>query len=400
MATHGGIIDRSAKLQIVPHSRTIVVPDTCKVIGTVGDHMSEQVTFQCPKDIDGHDIVNCTDHYVTWRTVEGDMGHDKLDKIEEDGECVYYAWTVRGHTTKVAGIVSFSVHFEDYPVDAGNPSACPTCGSDVTPPSICETCGTKVIYGGVPSYSWSTTECKDCTILGSINGSRGAFELLYVEGDTLVFADHTPVRDETLLLNTNGVVPSGSMKITENGSHEVIGLISVDVAVPSSGTPKIIVSEDGTITATDDIGSNAVTEKLNNNHDPDFIAGNIRSGKKIFGVTGTYEPTVRMSVDIGTAKREDYGSMEYLTVENGNLVMKTEATIPEGAFRVVAGSCIEFKTEKSFSYKFFYQPNKNQMSEYEYAGEVRCYVEGNDFSTRAVRIPIIDDVFFVTLKLR
>lgn len=173
MTKHSSIVDSGAYFQIIPHTRKIVVPPPYAVIGTVGEHFAEQLTFRCPKLIDGHDVAKCANKYVTWQNVNGEVGHDKLKNVLENGKDVYFTWDVRNGLTVAKGIVSFSVHFED--VDAN----------------------------GKTHYRWSTTVCKECEILDSINASLGKYEAVYVEGDVLVFADYNIVKNSTLPLDTN-----------------------------------------------------------------------------------------------------------------------------------------------------------------------------------------------------
>lgn len=282
--THDRIFDSGTKFQIVPSTRKVTVPVNYKVIGTVGDHMSEQLTFQCPKEIDGHNIEQCVDHYVTWLNADGELGHDHLELIGTDDDHLYYAWDVRGNTTVKAGLVSFSVHFEDSTAD------------------------------GKIKYRWSTAECKECEILDCITAAVGAFELLYVDDatETLVFADHTPVRDEALLLKTPGIVPSGTKVIDTNGHHDVANYAFADVNIPSErpiqirvedggvvkaydgqqvvdtyqlDKPIIMVEGNGTVSAT--THGMLTTHTIRETDDPDLKPENIKKDVNIFGVTGS-----------------------------------------------------------------------------------------------------------------
>lgn len=231
MTTHSGIRDSGAMLQIIPSTRKISVPTNCKVIGTVGDINSEQVRFQCPKEIDGHDIEGCNQHYVTWENANGDIGIDHLEFLSKDDENLYFGWIVRGELTTKAGIVSFSIRFED------------------------------ISESGRTVYSWGTTECRDCKILDTVNASVGAFANVYVDGHTLVFADHTPVYDgQTLVLETPGIVPNGRKTINTNGVHDVVGFASVDVMVPRDNAITLELQDGGVMVATD--GSTTVTKQL------------------------------------------------------------------------------------------------------------------------------------------
>lgn len=265
MANHSVVIDSGTFFEIVPNARKIIVPAEYKVIGTEGDHLSEQLTFRCPKLIDGHDIAGCARHYITWNNVKGDVGHDSLEIANSDNEYIYFAWTIRDALAVAAGIVSFSVHFED--LDANDKL----------------------------SYRWSTTTCKDCEILESINAFLSTYEAIYVSGDTLVIADYTLVKNETLSLETNGLIPEGTIKITRNGSYDVGKYAEIEVAV-GANAPQIKVSKDGVITASE--GGVESQLKLSAEEDPDFIAKNIKNGVNIFGVEGNYVPTTADEPDL------------------------------------------------------------------------------------------------------
>lgn len=283
MANHSGVIDTGTHYQIVPNTRKITVPAAYKVIGTVGEHFAEQLTFMCPKLIDGHEVAGCARKYITWKNVNGDIGHDELRFLTEDEENLYFTWDVSNGLTVAKGVVSFSVHFED--VNVNN----------------------RIIY------RWSTTECRECEILDSINAFLGKYEAVYVSGDTLVFADYNPVKDGVLSIDSNGLIPEGTLEITKNGAYDVGTYAAVEVEVdPPSGTmmivqngtydvtkyaearvelpvetPQIAVSEDGTIEAT--VSGVKSQVKLGSEHDSDFNADNIKKGVTIFGVEGVYE---------------------------------------------------------------------------------------------------------------
>ena len=138
MAKHGKIKDNGEYFIINPASRKITVPHAHKSISTVGDHNSEQITFECPQILDGHDVAQCTSRYVTWVNVKGEIGHDELEimQVEQGKEgMIYLSWTIRNALTVAKGVIQFSIHFE--------------CNAE----------------DGTTLYRWSTTTCKDCEIL-------------------------------------------------------------------------------------------------------------------------------------------------------------------------------------------------------------------------------------------
>ena len=50
-------------------------------------------------------------------------------------------------------------------------------------------------------------------------------------GNALVFADYNAVKDGTLEIKTNGIIPEGIMKIKDNGIFEVGEYAQVEVEV-------------------------------------------------------------------------------------------------------------------------------------------------------------------------
>ena len=219
------IKDANAPFEVDPFARKITVPYTGRVIGVVGDNCSEKVTFKIPKTIDGHSMASCTRKYVAWRNVYGEPGTDGLEIIEEGEEYVLYAWTVRDAITIAKGLVEFSLHFE--------------CDNPET---------------GKQIYSWGTHTCSDCEILDSVNTIMGAYAAIYIDGDALVFSDYTPVREKTLELES-GIIPEGTLEITEAGKHDVARYAYADIKEVYE-TPGITIT-DGKVSAT----ANGVTSE-------------------------------------------------------------------------------------------------------------------------------------------
>lgn len=307
MTEHIILNDAGACFQIVPNTRKVVVPPARTVIGTAGEYNAEQITFMCPKAIDGHAVKNCSLKYIAWQNVDGDDGHDELAFVKEDAESVYFAWVVSEGITATTGVVSFSVHFEDR--DAND----------------------------VLLYRFSTTTCKDCEILDSVNAVLNAYQAIYVAGETLVLADYNVVKEGELALDSQGFVPEGTVEITGNGLHDVGRYAQANVAVDAP-TGKMTITKNGTYDVTDyaeaqvnlefadpkiSIGlsgyvsasanGKSSTVKLSSEHDPDFVKENIRHGVTIFGVRGKYMPHELVQGKIEVAGPSSYG--EFIDVD-------------------------------------------------------------------------------------
>ena len=266
MANHRGVKDSGEYFVISPISRKVTVPHAHKSIGTVGDHNSEQITFECPRIVDGHDVSQCASRYITWINVNGEIGHDELQiaQVEQGTEgMIYLSWTIRNPLTVAKGVVQFSVHFEDIDEEENT------------------------------VYRWSTATCRDCDILDSINGVLGAYEAIYVSGETLVFSDYTPVKEGVFHVETDGLIPEGTKRIESNGVYDVGEFAQVDVAV-GAHAPQITVQEGGLIIAKE--GGVESQEQLSAEHNPNFVAENIKKNVNIFGVEGNYAPIPKISV--------------------------------------------------------------------------------------------------------
>lgn len=203
MSTHNRIADEGIKFQVVPSTRKIIIPTSYNVLGAVGDHNSEQITFQCPKTIDGHDVVNCSDHYVIWKNAKGETGRSEISVITTDDNNLYLGWTISSDITAAEGYVDFSLHFED------------------------------IVANGWTAYKWSTAVCTECLVLESITYSG--------ESDTPVIPD-------------GYVRPSGTLDVTTNGEHDVFGYAAANVAVPVPTLHPITISKNGTYEPDDGYG--------------------------------------------------------------------------------------------------------------------------------------------------
>lgn len=324
MAKHRGVKDSGEYFVITPASKKVTVPHAHKSIGTVGDHNSEQITFECPQMVDGHDVSQCARRYVSWVNVEGKIGHDELQvaEVEQGTEgMIYLSWTIRNALTVAKGIVQFSIHFED------------------------------VDENGITLYRWSTATCKDCEILDSINGILATYEAVYVSGDALVFADYTPVTDGTVEINTT-MIPEGTLKITNNGTFPVGEYASVEVAV-NLEEPTITIDDTGLVEAT--VKGFSSCAQLSAEHDSDFKPENIKKGVNIFGVNGTFTDinarilTCRVKFTASLVYPSCYIDIEYCGAgDNGVSNLKTRVSIEDFAeIKVLENSIMRITCNQS-----------------------------------------------------
>lgn len=252
---HSTVKDSGTFLVVDPATRTVTAPEGQRALGVSGDHLSEQVTFEVPQFIDSHDVTMCLRKYITWANAVGEVGHDELTLDRTADGKAYFVWSVRDGLTMAPGFVKFSIHFED--------------ADDAQ----------RVVY------RWGTKTCADFEVLDAINTTLGAYEAIYVAGNTLVIEDYTPVEDKTLALDMPGIIPEGTKVITEAGVHDVGTYAAVEV-VGVFEAPTISVNGDtGVITAT--ANGAETTHKLTKEDDADLLPANIRVGKRVFGVMGS-----------------------------------------------------------------------------------------------------------------
>ena len=165
MANHSGLADSGARLQIVPTTRSITVPQSCRVIGTYMEHNAEMLTFQCPSVIDGHDVLNCTDHFILYRNAAGDIGRVDVEPRQlmddQNSDQMIFVWTISGLVTKAAGSITFAVFFEDKD-ESG-----------------------KVVY------RFATTNCNDLQVLPNVAVSANDDESGDINWDDVIVDDNT-----------------------------------------------------------------------------------------------------------------------------------------------------------------------------------------------------------------
>ena len=309
------LIDGGVPFEIVPNTRKITVPQKNRVIGTVGDHLSEQVRFVCPMVIDGHDITLCGRKYVSWRNINNEQGNDELKELaRENGEVLFY-WNVPDGVTVGKGVVSFSVHFED------------------------------VDDNGKVEYRWGTSSCSDCEILDAVNTVLGTYKSIYVSGNKLVIADYTPVHDRTLELNSESIIPNGSLSIATNGKHDVRQYAEVDVNVSCDHDLTNLTPEN----VKKDVTINNVTGTFEGDHDlTNLKPENVKKGVNINGVVGTFGDFENINLEIENNTDVEVG-VKYTQFDGNGMTSLAMTGFMDGGtvrfFDVAKGGFILFFTD-------------------------------------------------------
>ena len=96
---------------VVGADRFIYVPESLKRIAVQYDHNIETVTFDCPRYVDGHDMLGMQ-IYINYIRADGIRGsHLCTNNIADDTDTnvMHFDWTVSGHVTYADGHISFMV---------------------------------------------------------------------------------------------------------------------------------------------------------------------------------------------------------------------------------------------------------------------------------------------------
>ena len=77
------------------------------------DHNSERITFECPRYIEGHDMMNCNKVLVNYLDVAVAGVYEVEDlKIKESAtDTVCFSWLVSCNSTAVVGALRFAITF-------------------------------------------------------------------------------------------------------------------------------------------------------------------------------------------------------------------------------------------------------------------------------------------------
>lgn len=91
--------------------RTIIVPESLKVIGVAGDHRAESIFFQIPRYFDGQDLSehNCLIRYIN---AGNEYGEYPIADKAVDEKYIILGWQITNLVTRYAGTINFTIQFE------------------------------------------------------------------------------------------------------------------------------------------------------------------------------------------------------------------------------------------------------------------------------------------------
>lgn len=146
MSHSSKIRDTDTHFIINPETRTISTASSGNNTLVQYDHNSERFTFEIPRHVDGHDMLESTEvriHYRNKSTAtmfqnNGVYLPDDLSVLGDDINTLAFSWLISCDATQNIGSLDFSIQFVCYD-------------------------------GGVIDYAWNTGIYKDITVIESIN---------------------------------------------------------------------------------------------------------------------------------------------------------------------------------------------------------------------------------------
>ena len=112
--------DTDTYFVIDPITRSITNTNRKKTVVMQYDHGSERFTFELPRFVDGHDMLECTSITVNVDNIEdetGTMNSDAPDMIDlrvhpNDPDKVISSWLISRNSTQLAGVLSFHIEYK------------------------------------------------------------------------------------------------------------------------------------------------------------------------------------------------------------------------------------------------------------------------------------------------
>ena len=146
MSHESKIRDTETHFIINPETRTITTASSGNNVLVQNDHNSERFTFEIPRYVDGHDMLESTEVRIHYRNQStgslfqqnGVYFPDDMAVMEDDNDTVAFSWLLSYDTTQQVGNLQFSIQFVCY-------------------------------ENGAVEYAWNTGIYKDINVIESIN---------------------------------------------------------------------------------------------------------------------------------------------------------------------------------------------------------------------------------------
>lgn len=115
MHTHS-VHDADSHFRIDTISRKIINESSAKTHLMQYDHNSERFTFEIPKEIEGHNVMDCNVveiHYLNTNSTSGESyeGVYDVDDMQLDGDIVRFSWLISANATAFVGSLNFIIRF-------------------------------------------------------------------------------------------------------------------------------------------------------------------------------------------------------------------------------------------------------------------------------------------------
>lgn len=116
LASHSTVEDTDTAITVNVSTREFELGKVPTLIGIIGDHNSNVVSFKFPKCIDNHEIAECAKKYVIWRNKDTlKMGRFDIEdiKVNDDGS-VLFGWLISAGVTQDVGEIEYCIKISDY----------------------------------------------------------------------------------------------------------------------------------------------------------------------------------------------------------------------------------------------------------------------------------------------
>lgn len=172
------VIDSDAHFVVDPISRNILVNGNPKLILLQYDHDSERYSFDVPRIVDGHDLLDCDRIQVHYTNISASGRNTKSEGVylvldaaanPDDDSLLTFTWLVSEQATQYNGVLNFAISFECTNGEGEEPEV---------------------------EYRWSTAICTAISIAVGLQNNNEIVqkyfdELLYWENYIVEFLDST-----------------------------------------------------------------------------------------------------------------------------------------------------------------------------------------------------------------
>ena len=113
------LLDDDAIVEIDEQSRHVTIPEEGqsfnKTIALQYDCNSNSIKFRCARYIDGHDLLQCANAFISWEQGISHGTYTIVDREAEEGgvDNIVFNWIIGPELTTVPGSITFQIVFID-----------------------------------------------------------------------------------------------------------------------------------------------------------------------------------------------------------------------------------------------------------------------------------------------